>query len=91
MFYLFNFPNILFSQYYKALQKEYISDDHDRVLSVTALSVQMFTVPTLVCAACLLQECKVHVRIASSATYTVILYLTESLYIAELKMNDFDL
>ncbi|RMC00510.1 hypothetical protein DUI87_23124 [Hirundo rustica rustica] len=38
---------IEFVKYYKALQKEYISDDHDRVLSVTALSVQMFTVPTL--------------------------------------------
>lgn len=36
-------------QYYKQLQKEYISDDHDRSISVTALSVQMFTVPTLVC------------------------------------------
>ncbi|NWX32433.1 UBR1 ligase, partial [Notiomystis cincta] len=36
-----------FVKYYKALQKEYISDDHDRALSVTALSVQMFTVPTL--------------------------------------------
>uniref|UniRef100_A0A8B9FID4 E3 ubiquitin-protein ligase n=1 Tax=Amazona collaria TaxID=241587 RepID=A0A8B9FID4_9PSIT len=36
-----------FVKYYKALQKEYINDDHDRVLSVTALSVQMFTVPTL--------------------------------------------
>ncbi|XP_036239822.1 E3 ubiquitin-protein ligase UBR1 isoform X2 [Molothrus ater] len=36
-----------FVKYYKALQKEYISDDHDRFLSVTALSVQMFTVPTL--------------------------------------------
>ncbi|XP_069714258.1 E3 ubiquitin-protein ligase UBR1 isoform X4 [Phaenicophaeus curvirostris] len=36
-----------FVKYYKTLQKEYISDDHDRVLSVTALSVQMFTVPTL--------------------------------------------
>uniref|UniRef100_A0A803XXK0 E3 ubiquitin-protein ligase n=1 Tax=Meleagris gallopavo TaxID=9103 RepID=A0A803XXK0_MELGA len=36
-----------FVKYYKTLQKEYISDDHDRVLSVTALSVQIFTVPTL--------------------------------------------
>ncbi|XP_032917905.1 E3 ubiquitin-protein ligase UBR1 isoform X1 [Catharus ustulatus] len=36
-----------FVKYYKALQKEYINDDHERVLSVTALSVQMFTVPTL--------------------------------------------
>uniref|UniRef100_A0A8C0XLZ1 E3 ubiquitin-protein ligase n=1 Tax=Castor canadensis TaxID=51338 RepID=A0A8C0XLZ1_CASCN len=34
-------------QYYKQLQKDYISDDHDRSISVTALSVQMFTVPTL--------------------------------------------
>lgn len=36
-----------FVKYYKQLQKEYISDDHDRSISVTALSVQMFTVPTL--------------------------------------------
>ncbi|EQB77523.1 hypothetical protein CB1_000386021 [Camelus ferus] len=34
-------------KYYKQLQKEYINDDHDRSISVTALSVQMFTVPTL--------------------------------------------
>ncbi|KAB1277143.1 E3 ubiquitin-protein ligase UBR1 [Camelus dromedarius] len=36
-----------FVKYYKQLQKEYINDDHDRSISVTALSVQMFTVPTL--------------------------------------------
>uniref|UniRef100_A0A8C4LYA4 E3 ubiquitin-protein ligase n=1 Tax=Equus asinus asinus TaxID=83772 RepID=A0A8C4LYA4_EQUAS len=36
-----------FVKYYKQLQKDYISDDHDRSISVTALSVQMFTVPTL--------------------------------------------
>ncbi|EHB10353.1 E3 ubiquitin-protein ligase UBR1 [Heterocephalus glaber] len=36
-----------FVKYYKQLQKEYISDDHDRSISITALSVQMFTVPTL--------------------------------------------
>ncbi|XP_074145507.1 E3 ubiquitin-protein ligase UBR1 isoform X1 [Sminthopsis crassicaudata] len=36
-----------FVKFYKPLQKDYISDDHDRSLSVTALSVQMFTVPTL--------------------------------------------
>lgn len=35
-------------QHYRELQKEYISDDHERQISVTALSVQMFTVPTLV-------------------------------------------
>uniref|UniRef100_A0A674J3P7 E3 ubiquitin-protein ligase n=1 Tax=Terrapene triunguis TaxID=2587831 RepID=A0A674J3P7_9SAUR len=38
---------IEFVKYYKTLQKEYISDDHERSISVTALSVQMFTVPTL--------------------------------------------
>uniref|UniRef100_A0A8C3HHS2 E3 ubiquitin-protein ligase n=1 Tax=Chrysemys picta bellii TaxID=8478 RepID=A0A8C3HHS2_CHRPI len=38
---------IEFVKYYKTLQKEYISDDHERNISVTALSVQMFTVPTL--------------------------------------------
>ncbi|EMP39579.1 E3 ubiquitin-protein ligase UBR1 [Chelonia mydas] len=38
---------IEFVKYYKLLQKEYISDDHDRSISVTALSVQIFTVPTL--------------------------------------------
>ncbi|KAL7992394.1 hypothetical protein Chor_016650 [Crotalus horridus] len=36
-----------FVKYYKALQREYISDDHERQFSVTALSVQIFTVPTL--------------------------------------------
>ncbi|XP_075470396.1 E3 ubiquitin-protein ligase UBR1 isoform X2 [Ascaphus truei] len=36
-----------FVKHYKQLQKEYIDDDHDRSISVTALSVQMFTVPTL--------------------------------------------
>ncbi|KAB0395433.1 hypothetical protein E2I00_005236, partial [Balaenoptera physalus] len=36
-----------FVKYYKQLQKDYISDDHDRSISITALSVQMFTVPTL--------------------------------------------
>lgn len=36
-----------FVKYYKQLQKEYISDDHERSISITALSVQVFTVPTL--------------------------------------------
>uniref|UniRef100_A0A6I8NA37 E3 ubiquitin-protein ligase n=2 Tax=Ornithorhynchus anatinus TaxID=9258 RepID=A0A6I8NA37_ORNAN len=36
-----------FVKHYKQLQKEYVSDDHDRSISVTALSVQIFTVPTL--------------------------------------------
>ncbi|GAB1286774.1 E3 ubiquitin-protein ligase UBR1 [Apodemus speciosus] len=38
---------VLGLKYYKQLQKEYIRDDHERSISVTALSVQMFTVPTL--------------------------------------------
>ncbi|KAI4878590.1 hypothetical protein NFI96_016707 [Prochilodus magdalenae] len=36
-----------FTEHYKQLQKDFISDDHDRNISVTALSVQIFTVPTL--------------------------------------------
>ncbi|XP_044293209.1 E3 ubiquitin-protein ligase UBR1 isoform X3 [Varanus komodoensis] len=36
-----------FVKHYKALQKDYISDDHEKQISVIALSVQMFTVPTL--------------------------------------------
>ncbi|KAJ7344783.1 hypothetical protein JRQ81_000733 [Phrynocephalus forsythii] len=36
-----------FVKHYKTLQREYISDDHDRQISVTAFSVQIFTVPTL--------------------------------------------
>ncbi|XP_037397971.1 E3 ubiquitin-protein ligase UBR1 isoform X5 [Pygocentrus nattereri] len=34
-------------QHYKQLQEDFISDDHERNISVTALSVQIFTVPTL--------------------------------------------
>uniref|UniRef100_A0A8B9KV12 E3 ubiquitin-protein ligase n=1 Tax=Astyanax mexicanus TaxID=7994 RepID=A0A8B9KV12_ASTMX len=36
-----------FTEHYKQLQKDFISDDHERNISVTALSVQIFTVPTL--------------------------------------------
>ncbi|KAH0620663.1 hypothetical protein JD844_021334 [Phrynosoma platyrhinos] len=36
-----------FVKHYKALQREYINDDHEKQISVTALSVQIFTVPTL--------------------------------------------
>ncbi|KAG7466311.1 hypothetical protein MATL_G00163480 [Megalops atlanticus] len=38
---------IEFTKHYKQLQKDFISDDHDRSISVIALSVQIFTVPTL--------------------------------------------
>ncbi|XP_066525852.1 E3 ubiquitin-protein ligase UBR1 isoform X2 [Hoplias malabaricus] len=36
-----------FTEHYKQLQEDYISDDHERNISITALSVQIFTVPTL--------------------------------------------
>ncbi|OCT68575.1 E3 ubiquitin-protein ligase UBR1 isoform X3 [Xenopus laevis] len=38
---------IEFVKHYKQIQKEYMSDDQDRNISVTAISVQVFTVPTL--------------------------------------------
>uniref|UniRef100_A0AAQ4NNA1 E3 ubiquitin-protein ligase n=1 Tax=Gasterosteus aculeatus aculeatus TaxID=481459 RepID=A0AAQ4NNA1_GASAC len=38
---------IQFTKYYKQLQKDFIIDDHERSISITALSVQIFTVPTL--------------------------------------------
>ncbi|KAM5130023.1 E3 ubiquitin-protein ligase UBR1 isoform 3-T3 [Mantella aurantiaca] len=38
---------IEFVKYYKQVQKEYMDDDRDRNISVTAISVQVFTVPTL--------------------------------------------
>lgn len=40
-------PSLSF-QHYKQLQKDFINDDHERSISITALSVQIFTVPTLV-------------------------------------------
>ncbi|KAM4690769.1 E3 ubiquitin-protein ligase UBR1 [Rhinophrynus dorsalis] len=38
---------IEFVKHYKQVQKEYMDDDRDRNISVTAISVQIFTVPTL--------------------------------------------
>uniref|UniRef100_A0A673YNG6 E3 ubiquitin-protein ligase n=1 Tax=Salmo trutta TaxID=8032 RepID=A0A673YNG6_SALTR len=38
---------IEFTKHYKQLQKDYTLDDHERSISITALSVQIFTVPTL--------------------------------------------
>lgn len=35
-------------QNYRRLQTDFMEDDHERVVSVTSLSVQLFTVPTLV-------------------------------------------
>ncbi|XP_052436368.1 E3 ubiquitin-protein ligase UBR1 isoform X3 [Carassius gibelio] len=36
-----------FTEHYKQLQEDFISDDHQRNISITGLSVQIFTVPTL--------------------------------------------
>ncbi|KAM9466613.1 E3 ubiquitin-protein ligase UBR1 [Clarias gariepinus] len=36
-----------FTEHYKQLQEDFIWDDHERNISITALSVQIFTVPTL--------------------------------------------
>ncbi|XP_047466918.1 E3 ubiquitin-protein ligase UBR1 [Mugil cephalus] len=38
---------IEFTKHYMQLQKDFINDDHERSISITALSVQIFTVPTL--------------------------------------------
>lgn len=41
-------PVSLFHQNYQRLQSDYVRDDHDREFSITDLSVQIFTVPSLV-------------------------------------------
>ena len=38
---------ILFTKNYGQMMKEFINDDNDKSFSVTSLSVQIFTVPTL--------------------------------------------
>ncbi|XP_046903856.1 E3 ubiquitin-protein ligase UBR1 [Hypomesus transpacificus] len=38
---------IEFTKHYMQLQRDFISDDHEKSISITALSVQVFTVPTL--------------------------------------------
>ncbi|KAG2467425.1 UBR2 ligase, partial [Polypterus senegalus] len=38
---------VQFAKNYRKLQTDFMEDDHERVVSVTALSVQLFTVPTL--------------------------------------------
>jgi len=37
----------VFTRNYAELMKEFINDDHDHAFSVTSLSVQIFTVPTI--------------------------------------------
>ncbi|KAJ6666943.1 hypothetical protein lerEdw1_018945 [Lerista edwardsae] len=38
---------IRFARNFRQLQRDFMEDDHERAVSVTALSVQLFTVPTL--------------------------------------------
>ncbi|XP_061522003.1 E3 ubiquitin-protein ligase UBR2 [Phycodurus eques] len=38
---------IQFAKNYRRLQTDFMEDDHERVVSVTSLSVQLFTVPTM--------------------------------------------
>ncbi|XP_054652195.1 E3 ubiquitin-protein ligase UBR1 isoform X2 [Dunckerocampus dactyliophorus] len=53
-----------FTKLYKDLQNNFIDDDHDRSISITALSVQIFTVPTL--ARYLIEETNVITRIVNT-------------------------
>ncbi|XP_078001009.1 E3 ubiquitin-protein ligase UBR2-like [Glandiceps talaboti] len=38
---------VLYTKNYAQLQRDFMQDDHDHAVSITSLSVQMFTVPTL--------------------------------------------
>ncbi|XP_051941847.1 E3 ubiquitin-protein ligase UBR1 isoform X3 [Hippocampus zosterae] len=53
-----------FTKLYKDLQNNFIDDDHERNISITALSVQIFTVPTL--ARYLIEETNVITRIVNT-------------------------
>ncbi|XP_077394028.1 E3 ubiquitin-protein ligase UBR1 isoform X1 [Festucalex cinctus] len=55
---------IEFTKLYKNLQNNFIDDDHERSISITALSVQIFTVPTL--ARYLIEETNVITRIVNT-------------------------
>ena len=39
--------SMMFARHYRNIQRDFIDDDHDHSLSVTSLSVQIFTVPTI--------------------------------------------
>ncbi|XP_076014612.1 E3 ubiquitin-protein ligase UBR1 [Genypterus blacodes] len=67
---------IQFTKHYKALQKDYIIDDHERSISITALSVQIFTVPTL--ARHLIEEVNVIKVIVDTAMELLHEYLDEN-------------
>uniref|UniRef100_A0A3Q2DY53 E3 ubiquitin-protein ligase n=1 Tax=Cyprinodon variegatus TaxID=28743 RepID=A0A3Q2DY53_CYPVA len=47
---------IQFAKNYRRLQTDFMEDDHERVVSVTSLSVQLFTVPSLLQARMLMVE-----------------------------------
>ncbi|XP_061156540.1 E3 ubiquitin-protein ligase UBR1 isoform X3 [Syngnathus typhle] len=55
---------IEFTKLYKDLQNNFIEDDHERSISITAMSVQIFTVPTL--ARYLIEETSVITRIVNT-------------------------
>ncbi|XP_077477327.1 E3 ubiquitin-protein ligase UBR1 isoform X1 [Stigmatopora argus] len=55
---------IEFTKLYKDLQHNFIDDDHERSISITLLSVQIFTVPTL--ARYLIEETNVITRIVNT-------------------------
>lgn len=38
---------IHFTKHYNHIQKDFVDDDHEHIVSVTSLSVQLFTVPTI--------------------------------------------
>lgn len=40
--------SIIFAKNYPKLLKAFLKDDHDHTMSISSLSVQIFTVPTLV-------------------------------------------
>ena len=40
---------ILFTKHYTAIYREFVRDDHYRSASATAVSVQLYTVTTIVC------------------------------------------
>ncbi|XP_063428523.1 E3 ubiquitin-protein ligase UBR2-like isoform X1 [Mytilus trossulus] len=39
--------SIIFTKHYEAITREFVSDDHNRPVSITSLSVQIFTVPSV--------------------------------------------
>lgn len=57
-------------QNYRRLQTDFMEDDHERVVSVTSLSVQLFTVPSVVSTAALHAHTPVSLPVSLSRTRT---------------------